>query len=302
MSKFAPFPVLGFACIFLFCAFTVPENDPTTKSRDAKHFMLGFEIFKAGDESALNNTDVKIEIYDHTTEKTIIIRDYSQLKTNKFSSISYFENLEYGHDLTFLIQAPGYLAKEMMISFDSTCTLYSNFCVRGLNQPPYPLDGSYVDRYVFPLTLDSVKVGEEVVIPNIHYEYNSAKLQQKSLWVLDSLVKVVELNPELMIELGGHADARGSDDYNMELSERRVQAVQNYLVKQLGNDVKERLVAKGYGETKLLNDCGNGMTCDENLHQANRRTTFSIQAVRKDVEILSLEDRMKARTAMVASL
>ena len=107
MKKITHIPVLGLACIFLLSAFTVPENNPSKKHRDGKLFMLGFEIFKAGDETALNNTDVKIEIYDHTAEKTIVVRDYSELKTNKFSSISYFENLEYGHDLTFLIQAPG---------------------------------------------------------------------------------------------------------------------------------------------------------------------------------------------------
>ena len=199
------------AMFALFCSFTTtttgPEN-PKVGKRSAEKFMLGFEIYRA-DQTALNHADIKIEIYDHTTQKTIFKRDYTEMPTNKYSSVTYFENMTYGNDLTLLIQAPNYFAKEINISYDPSCTLKTKFCVNGLNNPPYEINGDYADRFIFPISLDSITIGEEMVIPNIYYKYNSAELQPRSFWILDSLSKVIEHNPEISIELGGHADALG---------------------------------------------------------------------------------------------
>lgn len=288
----------------LFCSFTTtgPDN-PKVGPRDAEKFMLGFEIFRAN-ETPLNHTDIKIEIYDHTTQTTIFKRDYTEMPTNKYSSVTYFEKMTYGHDLTFLIQAPNYYAKEINISYDEGCIQTTKFCVNGLNNPPYEINGEYADRYIFPITLDSITVGEEVAIPNIYYQYNSAELQPRSFWILDSLAKIIEHNPQLSIELGGHADARGQDAYNMDLSQRRVNSAQTYLSTKLGSAITERLSAVGYGETQLINDCGNGVVCDENLHQQNRRTTLKIKEQIKEAVNLTLEERMELRRTKndVASL
>ena len=278
------------------CSFTTiddPKN-PKTASRSAEKFMLGFEIYRA-DETPLNHTDIKIEIYDHTEQRTIFKRDYTEMPTNKYSSITYFENMSYGNELTLLIQAPNYFAKEINIFYDPACTQKSKFCVDGLNNPPFEINGEYADRYLFPITLDSITVGEEVAIPNIYYQYNSAELQPKSFWILDSLTRIIEHNPQLSIELGGHADARGKDAYNMDLSQRRVNTAKSYLIQKLGKEVNERLTATGYGETQLINDCGNGVDCGEALHQQNRRTTLKIKEKIEDTLNLSLEERMKLR-------
>ena len=278
----------------LLCSFTT--IDKTKKStRVENHFMLGFEIFRSFDQSPLNRTDIKIEIYDHTEQRTIFTRDYTKMPSNKFSSISYFENIPYGHDLTFLVQAPNYFAKEITITYDPACTLGTKFCVNGLNQPPYEINGEYADRYVFPLTLDSITLGEELVIPNIYYKYNSAELLPRSLWVLDSLSRIVEHNPNLAIELGGHADARGGDGYNLKLSQRRVNTTKNYLIQKIGPEAAERINAVGYGETQLINHCENGVSCDESFHQQNRRTTFKITEQLEELDTRSLEERIQMR-------
>jgi len=224
--------------------------------------MLGFEIFRA-DKTPLNHADILIEIYDHTEQKTIFKRDYTEMPTNKYSSVTYFENMSYGNDLTLLIQA------------DSYCTQKAKFCVDGLNNPPFEINGEYGDRYIFPITLDSITVGEEVAIPNIYYKYNS--------------------DPQLSIELGGHADARGQDAYNMALSQRRVNSAKAYLTQKLGAEINERMDAVGYGETQLINDCGNGVDCGEALHQENRRTTLKIKEKIEETANLTLEERMKLR-------
>lgn len=279
-----------------FCSFasTDPVNPKTVKRSD-DIFMLGFEIFRTNDHTPLNHTDILIEIYDHEAQKTIYKRDYREMPSNKFSSITYFEKLPYDKELTILISAPNFFAKEIHLSYDSLCALNTIFCIEGLDHPPADMGGDYADRYLFPITLDSITVGEELVLPNIYYEYNSAELRTSSFWVLDSLSKIIEHTPEIAIELGGHADARGGDDYNLDLSQRRVSSVLNYLSDKIGSDIRQRIRARGYGESQLLNECGNGVVCDESLHQKNRRTTFKIVKKIKQAKQLTLEEKMKLR-------
>jgi hypothetical protein len=91
---------------------------------------------------------------------------------------------------------------------------------------------------------------------------------------LNRVVKLLNDYPDMTIELSSHTDARGSDEYNLILSQNRADAVKRYLVKQ--GISSYRLTAKGYGETKLVNGCNNGVQCTENQHQENRRTEFTI--------------------------
>lgn len=294
MKKITQILFMGGLTIALFGAFTNINLPDADGGRNSELYMLGIELFK-GDESPLNNTNVKIEIYDHELEETVFTRDYSQQRTNKFSSYSIFENLKYGNDVTLLIQAPNYLAKEITISYDSLCLVYSKFCVNGLDMPPYEINGAYADRYVFPIQMDSLVVGEELIIPNIYYNYNSAQLLPGSMWILDSVARVIENNPFLKIELGGHADARGGDNYNLALSQQRVNATKNYLLKRLDSASGDRIEAIGYGETRLLNHCSNGQNCGESQHQQNRRTTFKIVSNENPESSLTLAERVRKR-------
>ncbi len=80
--------------------------------------------------------------------------------------------------------------------------------------------------------------------------------------------------PDMKIELSSHTDARGKDDYNETLSQKRAESAKTWVVaKGIATD---RIVAKGYGEKQLLNECGNGVECSEEQHQLNRRTEFKI--------------------------
>ena len=75
--------------------------------------------------------------------------------------------------------------------------------------------------------------------------------------------------------MGSHTDARGNDDYNLILSDKRAKAAVEYLATKEGIDI-ERLQAKGYGEEQLVNRCTNGVNCTEKEHQRNRRTALKI--------------------------
>ncbi|MEZ5037464.1 MAG: OmpA family protein, partial [Chitinophagales bacterium] len=89
----------------------------------------------------------------------------------------------------------------------------------------------------------------------------------------DALITILKDNPTVKIELASHTDCRGAELYNLKLSQQRAESVVNYLIEK--GIVANRLVAKGYGETQLLEKCV-CTNCTEEQHQKNRRTTFKI--------------------------
>ncbi|MBC9795185.1 OmpA family protein [Sinomicrobium weinanense] len=108
----------------------------------------------------------------------------------------------------------------------------------------------------------------------IFYEYNSARLTPDSKTIIDERLLPILREKNVSIELMSHTDSRGNDDYNMALSQQRAESVVNYLVSK--GISRSRLLAKGYGETRLVNRCSNGVECSEAEHQRNRRTEFRI--------------------------
>jgi outer membrane protein OmpA-like peptidoglycan-associated protein len=124
------------------------------------------------------------------------------------------------------------------------------------------------------LGVDELSTGNSFELKNILYDINSAVIRTDAAKVLDNLADVMKNNPTLVIELSSHTDSRASNAYNQKLSQKRAEAAVQYLVSK-GID-KKRLVAKGYGESKLLNSCADGVSCSEADHQANRRTEIKV--------------------------
>ena len=98
-------------------------------------------------------------------------------------------------------------------------------------------------------------------------------------------------NPVLLVELGSHTDSRGYERYNRDLSQKRAQAAVDYIT-QVGGIELERITAKGYGESQLLNKCADDVECTEEEHQRNRRTELKIIGFSSynPYEVLSLRD------------
>lgn len=116
--------------------------------------------------------------------------------------------------------------------------------------------------------------GGNWVLKNIHYDFDKSQIRPDAALILNNVINIMKQNPSLIIELSSHTDSRGDDQYNLGLSQRRADAAVEYLVK---NGIERaRLVAKGYGESRLLNDCGNGVNCSEEKHQENRRTEIQV--------------------------
>lgn len=121
---------------------------------------------------------------------------------------------------------------------------------------------------------DRLQVGKTFILKNILYDLDKANIREDAAIELEKLVLIMESNPGLKIELSSHTDSRGSDSYNLELSERRAKSAAAFIVSR--GISPDRIVAKGYGETKLINRCANGVKCSKAEHQANRRTEVKI--------------------------
>lgn len=124
------------------------------------------------------------------------------------------------------------------------------------------------------LWVEKVEVGMKFVMENIYYDFDKWNILPSAAVELDKLVKVMKDNPSWKVELGSHTDCRGSDAYNLVLSQKRSDSAVDYIVSK-GID-RDRIIAKGYGETELVNRCDDGVPCSEAEHRENRRTEFKI--------------------------
>ena len=111
-------------------------------------------------------------------------------------------------------------------------------------------------------------------VGNIYFDFDKATIKEESKPTLNKVADIMKKYPTLKIEIGSHADARGSDRYNMGLSERRAASTLEYLVSQ--GIERERLTSKGYGETMPLNDCTRPTGCTNEQYARNRRSEFTI--------------------------
>jgi outer membrane protein OmpA-like peptidoglycan-associated protein len=115
---------------------------------------------------------------------------------------------------------------------------------------------------------------EEPQIKNIYYELDKYIITDESKRELNNLVVFLKAHPNIIIEITSHTDARGSDAYNLKLSQNRAKAAKDYIVAQ-GIDPK-RVMSIGMGETQLLNRCANDVICSDEEHVINRRTEYVI--------------------------
>ncbi|GJM35867.1 MAG: hypothetical protein DHS20C18_48680 [Saprospiraceae bacterium] len=112
-------------------------------------------------------------------------------------------------------------------------------------------------------------------INDIYYDFDDHNIRADAAYELNKLVAFLELNKNLkVVQLSAHTDSRGSTNYNQKLSERRAEAAVSYLVSK-GID-RRRLRYQGFGETRLVNRCGDSANCTETEHQQNRRTELRV--------------------------
>jgi outer membrane protein OmpA-like peptidoglycan-associated protein len=131
------------------------------------------------------------------------------------------------------------------------------------------------NRLARQVRLDKIQVGYSQVIRNIYYDFGTARLKSTSNPELNKLLKVLEENPQYLIEMSGHTDNVGGKDFNLWLSKRRAQAVVDYLIRH--GQSEGRFLVEGFGEDRPMasND-------DEELgRELNRRVEFRVLQFRK---------------------
>src|SRR5260221_4672495 len=156
--------------------------------------------------------------------------------------------LTQGAEYALYSTSPGYLFKSLSFNYSET---------------------GRTDPIVVDIDLDEMKINAKAVLNNVFFETDKYDLKEKSGTELQEVVRFLNLNPKIRVEIGGHTDNVGSASYNLQLSEKRAQSVANYLVQQ-GIDVT-RIIQKGYGAQQPVrpNDT-------EDSRQANRRIEFKI--------------------------
>jgi len=117
-------------------------------------------------------------------------------------------------------------------------------------------------------------VGKVLVLDNIYYDFDESYIKDEEQIDLDRLVNTMHQYPGLVIELGSHTDARGTDAYNQSLSERRALAALEYITNRGISEL--RIIPIGYGENQIRNHCGDGVKCTEDEHLYNRRTEVRV--------------------------
>ena len=170
---------------------------------------------------------------------------------------------------------PGYLRNGMSIyecneGDEILCSFgaddYTFLAMGGKNKP--------FAQFTALLNMTRLGLGSVYELENVYYDLDKATLRPRGKQELDELVKIMERNTSITIELSSHTDSRATNEYNLDLSQRRAGTCYDYLVSR--GILADRITPVGYGETNLKNRCVDNVECTEEQHQENRRTEIEV--------------------------
>ncbi len=169
----------------------------------------------------------------------------------------------FSNDVTgeFLVALPSDKNYALNVQRDGYLFYSDNFSLKGFF--------SKLEPFLKDIPLQPIKIGERIVLRNIFFELDKYELQSESITELTKILDFLNKNKKLSVELSGHTDDQGSDEYNQELSEMRAKAVYEYLV--LHGIDKNRMTFIGYGEEQPIESNEN-----PEGRASNRRTEMKI--------------------------
>jgi outer membrane protein OmpA-like peptidoglycan-associated protein len=125
------------------------------------------------------------------------------------------------------------------------------------------------------VVIELVQITEKAItLNNIYYDFDKWNIRPEAEVDLNMLLTFMKDNPDAIVELSSHTDARGDDKYNQVLSQKRAQSAVDWLVAR-GISIS-KIKPVGYGEKQPVNQCVNNVKCTEEEHQRNRRTEFKV--------------------------
>lgn len=249
----------------------IPVKDDRLATGDDEILKLVLAAREGAAEAAI--ADVRIAVYDLPTGELV-----GKGRTDEHGFLTVRVPFTGAYRLETC--NPNYLTTTARVNDCGSDGEPTLMCVEGFDFFTYDdaLDSVATEDHILKADfyLEPLAVGEVVDLDRIFYDFDEATLRPESREELDGLVRALEQLPGLEIQLRSHTDARGSDAYNVDLSQRRAESVVDYLV-DAGID-SARFSARGFGESRLLNECDDGVECTEEQHQRNRRTEFEVTA------------------------
>lgn len=220
--------------------------------------------------------DCKIEIYNNTTKE-------QELTIPKHPKAVFNFPFNEGNHYTVLVRKPKYINRriEAFVNINGCIMCVDGMGVQELNMVALMTHDNEIGYFLGSVDLDSIQIGKKFMIPNIYYDFDKSFIRPEAAKVLNKLAIFLKDNPAIKVELGAHTDVRGSDAYNLSLSDRRAESAVRYLVDKCGIS-QANITWKGYGETQLVNSCANGVKCSEEAHQMNRRTELKVTAIAEE--------------------
>ena len=146
----------------------------------------------------------------------------------------------------------------------------------------------------------NVEIGKAVNLNPIYFDLDQSAIRPDAAVELDKVVEILKEEPNLFIELGSHTDSRANDEYNLALSNRRSKSATDYIVSK--GISADRLTSFGYGESKLVNRCTNGVECTDEEHQMNRRTEFKIVRIKPSIAQKENENKKKTEVKPISKV
>ncbi|KAF2339645.1 OmpA family protein [Flavobacterium nitrogenifigens] len=161
-----------------------------------------------------------------------------------------------------------YMVRAQKIEYETKEEMVTIGKVSGQTHLPIALDKS-----ICKVTIGD-DLGKCFGIKMIYFDLDKYNIRTEAAIDLEKILDVLNQHPTMKLDIRSHTDSRASNQYNLKLSDQRAKATLNWLIK--NGVAKNRLTARGYGETQLVNDCSDGVDCSEEQHQMNRRSEFII--------------------------
>ncbi|MEL6390853.1 MAG: OmpA family protein [Bacteroidota bacterium] len=228
-----------------------------------------------------------VEVYNNTKKRETLV--IPALETPDFKV-----DLIKGNHYTILIRKADFLSKRMEAFVDvEGCIL----CFEGIGSVSPGVSDNLSENNNIGVLLANVEMdrlfeGKVIGLNDIYYDFGKSDITKKAAQELNKVAELMRDNPNISIELGSHTDSRGKAKGNLKLSESRARSAVEYLVERKGIPVN-RISARGYGETQLVNNCSDGVDCSDADHQKNRRTELKIL----DVGAMTLQRSLRQMKA-----
>ncbi|MDR6563314.1 MULTISPECIES: OmpA family protein [unclassified Arcicella] len=265
--------------LLMFCSFCTSLFAQVTPAKEPRFYLLKLKVVDSETSGNLEGSFVKV--FNKTKQQLVdsvrVQNGYAKIK------------LEKGNDYDIIARFDEYLTRRA--NFNAACYLLDSkkaFCVSGIMIENVTTLANQNELIEATINMQKINLNDIYRIDNIHYDFNKWEIKKEAFQGLYTLIQILKDNPDIKVELGSHTDSRADEEYNMSLSQKRAAQAVNFIIIK-GGIAQERIIAKGYGETQLLNQCKDGVVCSEKEHAINRRTEVKVLGYKNSENINKLQ-------------